>query len=206
MKKSLSILVLSILFISILISAQTTTTQEPGTSTTTEKLLIPKINTKDPTPKIDEKLEEEITIPTGLKTITRIGLGINSQEPIPISNLIIVIALWTFVLIASYSTLKSIQTISQIAVSISAFCITMIIGSTKAFSVATEKWLENEDIFIFINGWEFGNLLITIFALVIVGVVVFWLKEKIKKEIERDQKEEALDTIAEEAKSRLRKK
>ncbi|MEK6894233.1 MAG: hypothetical protein AABX10_02105 [Nanoarchaeota archaeon] len=205
MKKGLSILVLSILFLSILISAQTTTTQEPST-TTKETTPIPKINTKDPTPKIDEKLEEEITIPTGLKTITRIGLGINSQEPIPISNLIIVIALWTFVLIASYSTLKSIQMISPISAGISAFCITIIIGSTKAFSVATEKWLENEDIFIFINGWEFGNLIITILALVIFVVIILRIREKVEKEMREDKKEEVLDAVAEESKSKLKRK
>ena len=196
MKKSLSILVLLVLSLSILVSAQSNESN----------LTIPKMNIKDPTPKIDEKLEQKVTIPLGLRTITRVGLGIDSNQDINLSEIIIIITLWILILIASYSTLKSIQTLGPIAVSISALAITGIIGSTKALSVATEKWLGNEDLFIFIDGWEFGNLIITIFAAIIFAVIVFMIREKVEKEIREDRKEEVLDAVAEESKSKIKTK
>lgn len=185
MKKQLSILVLLVIFLSILVSAQSNESN----------ITIPKINTKDPTPKLDEKLEKKITIPTGLKTITRIGLGIDSNQDINLSELIVVIGLWALIFTVSFNTLKLLPHLGPISAGISAFCLTMIIGSTKGLSLATEKWLGNEDLFIFINGWAFGNLIITILALFVLLVILLYLKEKVRNEIQEDTEERATDRI-----------
>ena len=160
----------------------------------TNSSIPPKIiNPKDPTPKIDEKLEKEVTIPKGLQSITRIGLGINSQEKIEVSKLITLIALWVLIFIISLSALNAIPSLGQITLGISAFCITMLIGSTKAISLATDKWLANEDFFIFIDGWIFGELLVKILVISILITIALTIREKIKKENEKDRLEVSLD-------------
>jgi len=195
MKKINKILTVFILLIisSSLVLAQT---PDPSTTTPTTKTTeLPKIDSNDPTPKIDEKLEKEVIIPQGLHLITRVGLGINPKEKINVSTLITLISLWISIFIICFSALKTMPSINTIASGISAACLTMIIGSTKAISLATKNWLTNEDFFIFIDGWSFGNLIINLLGITLAIMVTLHIKEKIKKEVIEDKKERTLNKI-----------
>lgn len=184
-KKSFTILLTLIILLSFFVQAQTED----------NKTAVPKTEIKDLTPKIDERLEKQVTIPQGLRTISRVALGINSNEQIEVSSLITIIALWILIFIVSLTALKLVPSLNPLAVGIAAFCVSCLIGSTKALSLATERWLSNEELFRFIDGWEFGNLMLNIIAIILLIVIALVIREKMKKANEEDKKERLIDGI-----------
>lgn len=156
---------------------------------------LQKSSSEDLTPKIDEKLEKEITIPQGLHTLTRVSLGINPEENIKISELITIFTLWLLIFVATFTTISSFSILGPLSKVIASITITMIIGSTKAIAFATEEWLLNEKFFIYINGWSFGNLMINLVAIIIAAIIILFIREKIKKEQEKDKEEKLIDGI-----------
>jgi hypothetical protein len=184
MKKILGLLTVIIFLISLTLaqSGQDDQTLQKGSS-------------KDLTPKIDEKLEKEIAIPQGLHTLTRVGLGINPEENIKISKLITIVTLWLLIFVATFTAISSFSILGPLSKVIASITMTMIIGSTKAIAFATEQWLLNEKFFIYINGWSFGNLIINMVAIIIAAIAILFIREKMKKEQEKDKEEKLLDGI-----------
>lgn len=184
MKKVLGLLVIFTFLISLTLAQSSQDNQ-----------ILQKSSPKDLTPKIDEKLEKEIAIPQRLHTLTRVSLGINPGENIKISELITIVTLWLLIFVATFTAISSFSILGPLSKVIASITMTLIIGSTKAIAFATEQWLLNEKFFIYINGWSFGNLIINMVAIIIAAIAILFIREKMKKEQEKDKEEKLIDGI-----------
>lgn len=161
MKKSLSILILSIIFLGLLVSAQSNNTNATLS------------NLRD---KTDSIVEKQINIENKLlKAI------LNIEGPISLSLLIIIIlfALITFIIIGE--TCKLIPILEGSFSWLIAGIIMILIGVSGGLNYMASTVLSISEAFKFLSSWSTGALIATIALLVVITLIVVKLDKYLKE-------------------------
>ncbi|MBM3206887.1 MAG: hypothetical protein FJZ43_04685 [Candidatus Staskawiczbacteria bacterium] len=177
MKRTYLIILLSIILIQI-VAAEA---NDAGNNT----LNIDKQILKDPTPKIDEKLENNLKLPENVQIVARIIFGIKND--ITISAFILLIAIWAWVLLLLSEILKTMPFFDNTAKRwLGAFAINIITAITGVYVTVANFFVDFGSYISFLKDWSAGLLFLSITAI----MLFFALFQKLlKKWIQNSERE-----------------
>lgn len=190
MKKVFSIFLILLFLLSIVLAQTPTTNNQTQNNISKEKI---KNIIKNPTTKIDEKLEEEIQIPQGLQTVSRIIFGIKSEKPISFATFIILIAFWIFIvlLIANIIKVSGFLSMKGFLKWLFSAIFTTLLSSTGATIQIAQFWSGLGSIIPFVKESSTFALIISGIIFAIIAFIILKIFDKFNKQIEE---ENALDT------------
>ncbi len=188
-KQLFSIFTIIMLLCSIVL-AQTSTNDTLNENITNQKnsslkqlINIDKEILKDPTPKIDERLDKDIKIPGAIQKIVQIIFGIKGD--ISVSALILLLAIWTWVLLLLVGITPMIPFFkNKIMAWLGAIIINLVIALSGAYVTIAQLTLSIGKDIKFLKDWSAGFL----FFCVVIIIVLFYLFKKVSKKIQERMK------------------
>ncbi len=171
------------MFLSSIVLAQTSTTDTQINSSLKSSFNISKEILKDPTPQIDERLDKDIIIPDNVQMIVRIVFGIKGD--ISVSALILLLAIWTFVLLFLGGITPLIPLFNnKIKAWFLAFIINLLIALGGTYVTIAQFTLSIGEDIKFLKDWSAGLL----FLCIVTIIVFFYLFNKIFKKFQERMK------------------
>ncbi len=190
MNKKLFVLIILLGFLSSIVWAQTSTNKTLNenannqTNSSFKQLInIDKEILKDPTPKIDERLDNDIKIPSAIQMIAQITFGVKGN--ISVSALILLLSIWTWVLLLLGGITPMIPFFkNKIMAWLGALIINLVIALSGTYVTIAQIILNIGKEIKFLKDWSTGFL----FFCVIIIIVLFYLFKKISKKIQERMK------------------